>query len=586
MRRRKGTGSQRLRVRSVRIVLIAVLLAAGLRLVNVQFIQAEALSEKAAKQRTQQVRVPAKRGEIRDRTGAMLAFSVTTKSLSWSPKAMRARYDQAGIDFDSRTAAIAARMKAVLGDKVDERELLAKLRGSEFVYLVGDVDPAQEREITGDFPNQFVVETRARREYPGASLAATIMGYASWQGGVADGMMHGWFGLEAVKDSVLAGEPGSVTVDTQEGANGVVIPGTERDPRPAKDGADIELTLHSDVQYQAERQVADHVAGTGAVGGSVVVLDARTSEIYAIADNQSIDPDAMSTLGNQRIITTSAVTTPYQSGAVHKIVTAAAAIEHAVAGPDDSIRVPGSLPVADGVVRDEWHSGEVTMSVTGVFAKSSDVGTLALARQVGPERYAAMLGDFGLGERTNAGLPGENRGTVPGRGQWSASTLDEIAMGRGLTATLIQMTGIYQAIANDGVRVPPRIIRAVIDADGTRHEEPQPQDVDVVSQRTASTLRAMLRATVQDAPDQQSGAAPSAALRGYEIAAMSGAGTVMGIVPADNPRFVIGVALESPPGQTIQAGQLFRGIASYLTQRFSMPLKTEIAPVVPLVLSR
>jgi cell division protein FtsI (penicillin-binding protein 3) len=566
---------QRLRVRVVRLVLVGVLAAAGLRLVHVQMFEAAALSEKATRQRTVQVSVPAARGEIRDRTGGKLAFSVTTKALSWSPKAMRAQY---GGRFEARTAEIAARIKSVLGDRVDERELLAKLRGSVFTYLATDVDSSQEKEITRDFEGEIGVEARTRREYPGGGLASNVVGHASWRTNREGGQLNGWYGLEASMDTVLAGEPGRVTVDTEEGTGGVVIPGTERDPYPARNGADIELTLDPDIQYQAERLLA----GTGATSGSVVVLDARTAEIQAIADTGNA-PDNRSVMADLRTTAVSAVSTAYNPGPVQKIVTAAATIEHGLTGPADLIRVPA----ADGIARDEGRSGDVTMSVTGVFAKSSDVGTLLLARQIGPDRYAATLEAFGLGTRTGAGLPGESAGSIPARSKWSASTLDELAIGRGMSATVLQMTGTFQAIANDGLRVAPRIVKAIVDDDGTRHPEPAPQAVRVVGDRTAITVREMLRASVQDLPDQQRGVAASAAVPGYQVAVMAGPGqgnvtTLAGILPVGRPRFVIGIALETPGGQ-VDAGPLFRDIATYLTQRFSLPLAVDSPPPVTLV---
>ena len=124
-------------------------------------------------------------------------------------------------------------------------------------------------------------------------------------------------------------------------------------------------------------------------------------------------------------------------------------------------------------------------TTTGVFGKSSNVGTLMLAQRVGPERYYDMLGKFGLGQRTGVGLPGESAGLVPPIDQWSGSTFSNLPIGQGLSMTLLQMTGMYQAIANDGVRIPPRIIKATIAPDGTRTEEPRPDGIRVVSPETA-----------------------------------------------------------------------------------------------------
>src|ERR1700759_4326319 len=127
-------------------------------------------------------------------------------------------------------------------------------------------------------------------------------------------------------------------------------------------------------------------------------------------------------------------------------------------------------------------------TTTGVFGKSSNVGTLMLAQRVGPERYYDMLRKFGLGQRTGVGLPGESAGLVPPRDQWSGSTFSNLPIGQGLSMSLLQMTDMYQTIANDGVRIPPRIIKATLAADGTRTEEARPEGIRVVSAQTAQTV--------------------------------------------------------------------------------------------------
>src|SRR5919201_767212 len=136
-------------------------------------------------------------------------------------------------------------------------------------------------------------------------------------------------------------------------------------------------------------------------------------------------------------------------------------------------------------------------TTTGIFGKSSNVGTLMLSQRVGPERYADMLAKFGLGQRTGVGLPGESAGLVPPMEQWSGSTFSNLPIGQGLSMTLLQMTSMYQAIANDGVRVPPRIVKTTIAPDGSRTDEARPDGVRVVSPETARTVRHMLQATVQ-----------------------------------------------------------------------------------------
>ena len=168
---------------------------------------------------------------------------------------------------------------------------------------------------------------------------------------------------------------------------------------------------------------------------------------------------------------------------MNKIITASTAIEYGLTNPDEVLSVPGSIDMGGVTVHDAWEHGVMPYTTTGIFGKSSNVGTLMLAQRVGPHRYAEMLDKFGLGQRTGVGLPGESAGLVPPIDQWSGSSFANLPIGQGLSMTLLQMTGMYQAIANDGVRIPPRIIKSTIAPDGTRTDEPRPEGVRVVSAR-------------------------------------------------------------------------------------------------------
>ncbi|MFD1048993.1 peptidoglycan D,D-transpeptidase FtsI family protein, partial [Kibdelosporangium lantanae] len=345
--------------------------------------------------------MPAKRGDIVDRNGVKLAFSVDTKALTWAPKAVRKGAEQAKLNYDTLVQDVAKKIKSVLGDQVDEQDLLTRMRSENFSYLVQNVTPAQEKEITTAFP-EVGSENRAVREYPGGTLATNIIGYANWRSedkDVKKHSIHGLFGMENDRDSVLAGEAGSMKVDTQEGADGVIIPGSIREVTQAKDGSDIELTIDADVQYDLQRKLTDYVAKSGAKNGSAVILDAHTGEVYALANDKNFDPadsKGPNGTGNTEVTGDPAVSTPYEPGSVNKVVTAASVIDFGIAKPDDPITVPGSKKVADRTIDDAWPHGTLKMSVAGVFAKSSNVGTLELADEVGPDRYAEMLKRFGL----------------------------------------------------------------------------------------------------------------------------------------------------------------------------------------------
>ncbi|MDQ3405563.1 MAG: penicillin-binding protein 2 [Actinomycetota bacterium] len=614
-KRAQGT-DHRFRVVAIRFLLIASLIAAGLKLVQVQVFEADALAAQAVKQRVQTIQFPARRGAIVDRNGVELAFSVEVRAVAYRPEARRAeiaaelekatKADSAPkiMTFDEETAAIAGRMRELIGDSVSEQDVLAKLREDKpFVYLATDVEPGIARQLSLDFP-VLNFEDRAEREYPGGDLASNIVGVANWRMDdptQSNHNLHGLVGLEMLRDNELAGKPGRQIVETKEGDD-VVIPGTERDQQPAVDGSDVELTIDADLQFFLQRKAAEFARRSGSKSVSVVVLDAKTSEVYALANDKTFDPSVPGGW-DTTAMTNPAVTTPFEPGSVNKVVTAMAAVEYGVTTPDRVLSVPGSIKVADRVVGDAWEHGRLNMTTTGVFAKSSNVGTLMLANEVRPDRFADMLSRLGLGQRTGVGLPGESPGRVPPRSQWSGSTYGNLPIGQGLSMTVLQMAGMYQTLANDGVRVPPRIVRATVAPDGTRVDEPRPDGVRVVSPETARTTRDMLRAVTQKAPQQNSGTAPAAALTGYQISGKTGTAqqydqilgrysdskywiTFAGILPADDPRFVVGMVYDSPNYSTPEghsSALFFHDVASFLAQRYNVPMSKEPSPIVPLV---
>ncbi|WP_019815469.1 peptidoglycan D,D-transpeptidase FtsI family protein [Saccharomonospora saliphila] len=594
-----------------RIVLALVLVAAGLKLGYIHGFEADALTARAERQRTTTIDIPAPRGAITDRNGNQLAFSVETRTLWASLRTMRedwaerARTDpDSGENYRTHVAEIADYLAGKLPERTTEDELLEKFHSdSAFTYLVEGVEPSVAEEITERYP-EIGYEKRAKRVYPGGELAANIVGYANWRMEDPDPTkhnLHGLSGLEAMRDGDLVGTPGRQLVNTQQGSD-VVIPGTERDLRPAKPGSDLELTIDSDVQYELQRSLADYVRRSHAEGGSAVIMDARTAEVYALANDSTFDPSDPESLTTEAM-GNKAVSTPFEPGSVNKVVTATAAIEHGLVTPDTVLDVPGSMEVADHTVHDAWTHGVQPFTVRGIFAKSSNVGTLMLAQRLGPDRFMDMLGTFGVGRTTGIGLPGESAGYVPPRSQWSGTTFGNLPIGQGLSMTVVQMASMYQAIANDGVRVEPRIVRATTTPDGERVPEPAPRTTRVTDPRTANSVKSMLRAVTQDGGYAEQGTAPEAALEGYQISGKTGTGqqvdpdtgaysqelynvTFAGILPADEPRFVVGIWLDAPDTTLPEYGSaapLFHDIAAYLAQRYRIPVSEEAAPTRTLV---
>jgi len=590
------------RYRVGNVVIFIALMVAAAQLFNLQVPQAAGLRALSAGQLKVTDVEKAVRGSVVDRNMDKLAFTTEARALTFQPLKVRKELAEAkqksptAPDPDQRLMEIAKDISGKLNNTPDYASVLKKLRGNEtFVYLARAVDPGIAAAIAKKFP-EVGAERQDIRQYPGGSLAANVVGGIDWDG-------HGLMGLEESMDSVLAGTDGSVTYD--RGSDGVVIPGSYRNRHDAVDGKTVELTLDNDIQYYVQQQVQLARDASGARNVSAVVLDAKTGQVLAMSNDNTFDPSQDIGRQSDKQIGNLAVTSPFEPGSVNKVVTAASVIEYGLSDPGEVLSVPGSIDMGGVNIRDAWGHGVMPYTTTGVFGKSSNVGTLMLAQRVGPERYYEMLGKFGLGQRTNVGLPGESAGIVPPIDQWSGSTFSNLPIGQGLSMTLLQMTGMYQAIANDGLRIPPRIVKATIAADGSRTEEPAPNGIRVVSPETARTVRNILRAVVQRDPmGTQQGTGPAAAVDGYQVAGKTGTAqqinpgcgcyyddvywiTFAGMAPVDDPRYVIGIMMDAPsrnadgtPGHS--AAPLFHNLAGWLLQRENVPLSPDPGPPLTL----
>lgn len=590
------------RHRAGNAVIFALMMVAATQLFFLQVSDAADLRAQAAGQLKVTDVEPAVRGAIVDRHSDRLAFTIEARALTFQPKRVRQQLEEAkrkspaAPDPQQRLSDIAKEIAGKMSNKPDAATLLKKLQGNEsFVYLVRAVDPVVATAICQKYP-EVGSERQDLRQYPGGSLAANVVGGIDWDG-------HGLLGLEDSLDAVLAGTDGSVTYD--RGSDGVVIPGSYRNRHKAVHGSTVQLTVDNDIQFYVQQQVQQAKNLSGAHNVSAVVLDAKTGEVLAMANDNTFDPSQDIGRQGDKQLGNLAVSSPFEPGSVNKVITASSVIEYGLSNPDEVLQVPGTIQMGGVSVHDAWEHGVTAYTTTGVFGKSSNVGTLMLAQRVGSERFYDMVRKFGLGQRTGVGLPGESAGLVPPIDQWSGSTFSNLPIGQGLSMTLLQMAGMYQAIANDGVRIPPRIVKATIAPDGTRTEEPHPDGVRVVSAQTAQTVRQMLRAVVQHDPmGYQQGTGPAAAVPGYQMAGKTGTAqqinpgcgcyfdnvywiTFAGMATVDNPRYVIGLMMDNPernadgsPGHS--AAPLFHNIAGWLMQRENVPLSPDPGP--PLVL--
>jgi cell division protein FtsI (penicillin-binding protein 3) len=583
------------RHRAGNVVILLLLVLAAAQLFYLQVPGAAKLRAEAASQLKVTDAEKAIRGSITDRNGNKLAFTTEARALTVKIRKQLTEAKQKKPDSPDpavRLRDIANGVAGRLNNQPDAATILKKLQGNDnFVYLARAVDPVVATAITTKFP-EVGAERQDIRQYPGGSLAANIVGGIDWDG-------HGLLGLESAMDGQLAGTDGAVTYD--RGSDGVVIPGSYRNRHVAVNGSTVELTIDDDIQFLVQQQVEVAKSNSGARNVAAVVLDAKTGEVLAMANDNTFDPSQDIGRQDDRQLGNLAVSSPFEPGSVNKIVTAATVIEYDLSNPTEVLSVPGEISMGGVQIHDAWEHGTAQYTTTGIFGKSSNVGTLMLAQRIGPQRYSEMLDKFGLGQRTGVGLPGESEGLVPPIDQWSGSTFSNLPIGQGLSMTLLQMTGMYQTIANDGIRVPPRIIRATIGPDGKRTQEPRPDGVQVVNAGTAVAVRNMLRAVLQrDPTGVQQGTGASGAVDGYQISGKTGTAqqinpgcgcyyddvywtTFAGITTTDDPRYVVGVMMDNPhraadgnPGSS--AAPLFHNIAAWLLQREKIPLSPDPGP--------
>jgi len=588
-RARTAVANVRLRGRIALVVLLAMLAVALVRLIGIQAIDTAGYGAMSEQQRTREIPLLAQRGMIQDRNGVPLAFSVEGRAIAARP----ARFTT---DAQRRMVAAILVDDARGGLTVDD--VMAKLTsGKTYVYLARNLMPAQADAIMKKIgpmfdqqhQNAVVTERQDLRQYPDGSASAALVGGTDYDG-------NGLSGIEAKFNTKLSGKSGGRVVDVDAG--GMIIPGSARDQVDATDGTDITLTIDSDLQYTALNMLTKRVDNSQAKSGCVVVMTVADAQIPAMACYQP--GQSTRETGNR------AVTDSIEPGSVNKVITFAAALQKGIITPTTVQRVDGQINEGDVIVHDAWVHGPVDMTATGILAKSSNVGTLMIAKKVGPDAFLDEAEKFGQGVRTGIQLPAESSGQLPAQSTWSASTFGNLPIGQGVSITLLQLAGMYQAIANGGVRVAPTVV-ANTTIDGQTVATPAGATTQVMSKANARTLLDMLRATTQDGDMNHHGTAPAAAITGYQVAAKTGTAqkvdpntneysqtqitsTFAGIVPADNPKYVIAIMLDDPKGNspagTTSCAPLFHDIAAYAMRAADVPPSPTAAPIYDLYVNQ
>jgi cell division protein FtsI (penicillin-binding protein 3) len=572
---RSWRGSTQFRLRFGLIVLAMVISVFGVRLVQLQGLDPKAYAAKADAEGLVTVPLPATRGSITDRNGIALAESVSGLMIVADPK---------------RTDPHAEQIAQILANRLglDYFDVLARLRkdadkpGARFAYVARRVPATLARKAVAaiDDAGYKGVDTRLDpvRDYPAGDVAANLLGFMKVGGQSDTGA-----GLERSFDKLLAGKDGE---ETYEVGGGNRIPLGENSETKPVDGKDLTLTLDRDVQWYAQRVLRTAVQGARAESGAAVALDTRTGEILALADYPSFDPNKP-TGADKGDLGSRALSDVYEPGSVEKVLTMSGLIDAGKVTPRTRVRVPKNLPVADRVIHDYFDHDTLRLTLAGVIAKSSNIGTVLAARQYQPGQLWHYLDLFGLGHRTDVGMPGETRGLLPPADTWTELTQATASFGQGVSVNALQMATAVNTIANGGELITPSLVegRAVTSSGdevgtdtATRHRVISPQAAGAVS-------RMMEMVTTEGA-----GTAPGAGIAGYRVAGKTGtaqqvgkgcgcydgslAVSFAGFAPADNPRFTVYVVIQKPQGSASgggTAGPVFRKILTYLLQKYAVP---------------
>ncbi len=559
--------SERVANRRIRLLLVffALVFAGTLaRAVWLQGVQASSLDRMALRQQQETIVIPAGRGTIFDRTGKPLAIGEQATTVYADPSRIE----------DARAVALAAGKD--LG--VDPEALYPQLadRARAFVYVQRKADPdkaaaLQKRGLPGlgFYPEEL-------RTYPQRSVAAQVLGYA----GVDN---QGLEGIERSLDAELVGKPGRETVVKDPFGRVIDVMSSTVEER----GADITLTLDSQIQASAEAVLRDTVRRWSAKAATAVVLDPKTGAVLAMAVAPGYDANRFpATPADRR--RNRAVTDTYEPGSTFKLVTVAGALSEGLVAPSTKFTLRSSIQVADRVINEHAPRPTQRMSVAQILSQSSNVGTITLAQLLGKNRLYSWVDRFGFGRPTRLDFPGESRGIVETPDLWSGSTIGNIPIGQGIAVTPVQMAAAYAAVANRGVMREPYLVERV----GTAGRAPK-HGRRVVSTAVAAQLMAMLR----DVVSAEGGTGAAAAVRGYTVAGKTGTAakpdsrggysdsryvaSFVGIVPASSPRLVVLVAVDEPRGTIwggVVAAPAFAEIARLALQQLEVdPDKRPVA---------
>ncbi len=557
------------------------------QLVRLQAIDAEAVAEQGRSMRTQGVALPAKRGSILDRSGLPLAESVERFDIvadqryigEYAPKVIDPETGKRVKGVGGIPGAAAA--LAPLLTK-SEAELTRLLTGTEqWKPLMRQATPqtwrkVKELKIPGIYPEHVSVRT-----YPGGAPVAPLVGWQPTDGKQQD---RGGEFLERQYDDLLKGTSGKVYREVS--GDGAAIPQTEVKTEPAVPGRSVQLTIDNDLQWFAYNTIAQRVQDVEADAGFVIVMD-KQGKLLTVAQYPSFDPLNYGKKGS--LLTNRAFRSVLEPGSTAKVMSIGASLAEGAVTPTDEFDVPYTIDRSDRTFKDSHKHDEQKLTVAGIVVQSSNTGTIQVAEKLSPEVLEKYYRAFGVGQLSATQFLGESPGIFAPHQDWNGSQRFTVLFGQGLSMSPIQMAGVFQTVANGGIRIPPTLVQAVADGDGTLQPVPAPQSQQAIPPETARDLTTMMESVVGER-----GTAQSAVVPGYRIAGKTGTAqdykggytaSFIGFAPAEDPQFIVAAIVEKPRkgyyGGTI-SGPVFQKVMSYALKRYGVLPSTTAATPFPL----
>ncbi|XPE05176.1 penicillin-binding protein 2 [Arthrobacter sp. N1] len=471
-------------------------------------------------------------------------------------------------------------LSAVLG--IDVETLRGSVLGDKtFNYVAKSVTPeVKNQALEIGIPGVYADKTSVRT-YPAGSVAGSVIGFVSDDGTPQEG-------LEYSLNDQLTGTAGKRTFEI--GGDGIRIPYATNEDVPAVDGQSVRLTIDQDLQWFAQQTIASQVKDYDAEWGNIVVVETGTGAIRAMAESTTPDPnDPTATPAEQR--RPNSVSASFEPGSTTKVITLAGALEEGLIEPTSKFTLDNRYTVGDQTFKDAWEHGTEKRTAAGILAKSMNTGTVQIGEKLTKQERYDWLKKFGIGEPLGTGLNEENQGLLSTPDNWDDRQQYTVLFGQGLTQTALHTAMVYQTIANDGVRLKPRLIDAYIDPDGTEHLVPQAEGTEVVSEKTAAEMRKMLETVTEE------GSGKSGELEQYRVGAKTGTAeapgatggydgytlSYAGIAPIEDPKYVVVITLQRPQGDLyyLIPGESFQKVMQQALNSDNVPASTTKPDIYP-----